>query len=205
MVAFLSKDGAQEQAPFDEKKALTHESAKEFFDGIVAGKVAKFVKSEPIPESNDGPVKIVVADNYDAIVNDNTKDVLVEFYAPWCPHCKNIEPIYNSVGEKLKDVTSLVLAKIDATANTIPDDLPVTGFPTLLLFNANNKGVPVEFDGDRTVKGIIKFVQENASVKFTFDLSTIPDEEEVDDENFDDFEDGDYEDDEGDEDVHDEL
>ncbi|CAF4407663.1 unnamed protein product, partial [Rotaria magnacalcarata] len=31
-------------------------------------------------------VKVVVAKNFDEIVNDNTKDVLIEFYAPWCGH-----------------------------------------------------------------------------------------------------------------------
>jgi len=43
------------------------------------------IKSEPIPEKQDGPVTVVVANNYKDIVLDETKDVLIEFYAPWVP------------------------------------------------------------------------------------------------------------------------
>lgn len=43
----------------------------------------------------------MVADTFDEIVNDPEKDVLVEFYAPWCGHCKNLEPKYKELGEKV--------------------------------------------------------------------------------------------------------
>jgi len=41
------------------------------------------IKSEPIPEKQEGPVTVVVAQSYNDIVLDDTKDVLIEFYAPW--------------------------------------------------------------------------------------------------------------------------
>lgn len=43
----------------------------------------------------------MVADTFDEIVNSPEKDVLVEFYAPWCGHCKNLEPKYTELGEKV--------------------------------------------------------------------------------------------------------
>lgn len=46
--------------------------------------------------------QVVVAENFDSIVNDDSKDVLIEFYAPWCGHCKNLEPKYNELGEKVR-------------------------------------------------------------------------------------------------------
>ncbi|KAA0724361.1 Protein disulfide-isomerase A3 [Triplophysa tibetana] len=69
---------------------------QDYFDG----KLKRYLKSEAVPENNDGPVKVVVAENFDSIVNDDSKDVLVEFYAPWCGHCKSLEPKFKELGEK---------------------------------------------------------------------------------------------------------
>lgn len=46
----------------------------------------------------------MVAENFDEIVNNEDKDVLIEFYAPWCGHCKNLEPKYKELGEKVSEV-----------------------------------------------------------------------------------------------------
>ena len=43
----------------------------------------------------------MVAENFDEIVNNENKDVLIEFYATWCGHCKNLETKYKELGEKV--------------------------------------------------------------------------------------------------------
>ena len=74
--------------PFDQEKKVTPEEIGKFVQNFVDGKIDPSVKSEPIPEKQEGPVQIIVAHNYKDIVMDDEKDVLVEYYAPWCGHCK---------------------------------------------------------------------------------------------------------------------
>ena len=74
--------------PFDQTKEITAESIGSFVQDFVDGKIEPSVKSEAVPEKQEGPVHVVVANNYQDIVMEKDKDVLLEFYAPWCGHCK---------------------------------------------------------------------------------------------------------------------
>ncbi|KAL8414739.1 hypothetical protein RB594_005814 [Gaeumannomyces avenae] len=152
--------------PYDQEKEITHDAISKFVEDFVAGKVEPSIKSEPIPESNDGPVKVIVAKNYDQIVLDDAKDVLVEFYAPWCGHCKALAPKYEELGElfaKSEFKDKVVIAKVDATANDVPDE--VQGFPTIKLFAAGKKSEPVTYSGSRTIEDLITFIKENGKYK----------------------------------------
>jgi len=142
--------------PFSAKTGI------DFVEQALKGEYKGYLKSEPLPESNDGPVKIIVGKNYDEIVLDSEKDVFVEFYAPWCGHCKNLAPIWDQLGEAFADVKTVTIAKMDATANHAPENLEIKGFPTLIFFPADNKaGVP--FNGDRDLESLRQFVQQQAS------------------------------------------
>lgn len=76
-----------EKYPF-EGSSLTEKKIGAFVKDFINGKIEPSIKSEPIPEKQEGPVTVVVAHSYKDIVLDDSKDVLVEFYAPWCGHCK---------------------------------------------------------------------------------------------------------------------
>jgi protein disulfide-isomerase A1 len=86
--AFAIQDTVKNQKfPFSGSK-ISEKHVSQFVQDYVDGKIEPSVKSEPIPEKQEGPVTVIVAKNYKDIVLDDKKDVLVEFYAPWCGHCK---------------------------------------------------------------------------------------------------------------------
>ncbi|XP_060931959.1 protein disulfide-isomerase A3 [Limanda limanda] len=134
-----------------------------FLQGYFDGTIKRYLKSEPIPENNDGPVKVLVAENFDDIVNDDSKDVLIEFYAPWCGHCKTLEPKYIELGEKLADDPNVVIAKMDATANDVPSPYEVSGFPTIYFSPAGSKIAPKKYEGGRDVSDFLAYLKREAS------------------------------------------
>lgn len=78
---------------------ITVENLNSFVSDFNNGKLEKYLKSEDIPEKNDEPVKVVVGKNFDDLVKNSSADVLLEFYAPWCGHCKALAPKYDNVAK----------------------------------------------------------------------------------------------------------
>jgi len=115
-------------------------------------------------KKNDGPVTVLVGHNFDQIVHDTSKDVLVEFYAPWCGHCKTLIPEYEKLGTTYQSVDDVVIAKIDLTANDLENShFEVKGFPTILLYKRDAKDKPLQFQGTRDAKSISAWIRDNSS------------------------------------------
>ncbi|CAK9136130.1 unnamed protein product [Ilex paraguariensis] len=162
----LGYTGNDDGRKFSLDGVLTLGSIKSFGDNFLEDNLKPFYKSDPIPETNDGDVKIVVGNNFDEIVLDESKDVLLEIYAPWCGHCQALEPIYDKLAKHLRGIDSLVIAKMDGTTNEHPR-AKADGFPTLLFFPAGNKSFdPITCDTDRTVVAFYKFLKKHASIPF---------------------------------------
>ncbi|XP_032498439.1 protein disulfide-isomerase A4 isoform X3 [Phocoena sinus] len=141
------------------------DALRAFVSAFKKGKLKPVVKSQPVPKNNKGPVKVVVGKTFDSIVMDPKKDVLIEFYAPWCGHCKQLEPVYTALGKKYKGHKNLVIAKMDATANDVTNDrYKVEGFPTIYFSPSGDKKNPIKFeDGNRDLDHLSKFIEEHAT------------------------------------------
>jgi len=161
--AFAIQDVAKNHKyPFDQTKEITVAAIEKFVDSFLDGSLAPSIKSEPIPETQEGPVTVVVAHNYKDIVLDDAKDVLIEFYAPWCGHCKNLAPKYEQLASAYAIHSDKVtIAKCDATLNDVADD--IKGFPTIILYPAGKKDSPVDYSGDRSIESLVEFIKEKGT------------------------------------------
>eukprot|EP01026_Neomeris_dumetosa_P075189 TRINITY_DN789_c0_g1_i1.p2 TRINITY_DN789_c0_g1~~TRINITY_DN789_c0_g1_i1.p2 ORF type:complete len:527 (+),score=124.27 TRINITY_DN789_c0_g1_i1:135-1715(+) len=153
------------------EEEVTVESLKAFAQGLLDGTLKARFKSEPVPEDNiEDNVVVIVGKTFDEIVKDKTKDVLVEAYAPWCGHCKQLAPIYSKLGKRFSKVDSVVIAKMDATANE-HGDMDVQGFPTIKFFPAcdvdnDDDCEVIDYEGERTLKAMTKFLKQNARIPY---------------------------------------
>jgi len=139
----------------------TIESAnvKTFVADFLAGNLKQHLMSEEVPEDWDATgVKVLVGKNFHEVAMNPEKNVLVEFYAPWCGHCKQLVPVWDKLGEKYADSASVVIAKMDSTANEL-EEVKVQGFPTIKLFKKGTNEI-VDYNGERTEAGFSKFLDD---------------------------------------------
>nr|XP_026695695.1 protein disulfide-isomerase 2 isoform X3 [Ciona intestinalis] len=145
-------------------KELTTEAIAAFTNKVVTGEVQRHLMSAEIPDDWDkNPVTVLVGKNFEQVAYDKKKKVFVEFYAPWCGHCKSLAPTWDKLGEKYSDNADVVIAKMDSTANEL-SQFEISGFPTLKFFPEVAEGEEqkvLDYDGDRTVEAMAAFIDSN--------------------------------------------
>mmetsp|Transcript_12433 Transcript_12433/g.35230 ORF Transcript_12433/g.35230 Transcript_12433/m.35230 type:complete len:474 (+) Transcript_12433:95-1516(+) len=160
----------QKKAGDKKKYTYTGDMAAEriikFIQDVDASIIQPNLKSEPVPPETGEAVRVVVGSTFMKEVFLPDRDVLLEVYAPWCGHCKKLEPEYSKLAKKIskEQLTDLVtIAKIDGTANDSPvDSIDWSGFPTLFFVKAGSSE-PVLYEGERTAKGLWKYIKKHAT------------------------------------------
>lgn len=72
---------------------FTEENLTNWLEEFLNGNLVEHLKSEEIPDDDEESlIQRVVGKNYVDVVMDPTTHVLVEFYTPWCQHCKEVSP-----------------------------------------------------------------------------------------------------------------
>eukprot|EP00210_Caulerpa_lentillifera_P006033 g5765.t2 len=115
--------------------------------------------TESLPGVHD-----LTPDTFDAFVNGR-KHALVEFYAPWCGHCKSLSPEYKKLGAAVaadqKMSARVVIAKVNADDHKdLGTRFGVRGFPTLKWFPRGKEvEKPEDYKGGRKSEDFLKFIE----------------------------------------------
>ncbi|EGN99256.1 hypothetical protein SERLA73DRAFT_182165 [Serpula lacrymans var. lacrymans S7.3] len=107
----------------------------------------------------------LVPDNFDSVIGQG-KPGLVEFFAPWCGHCKNLAPIYEQLADAYAHAKDkVVIAKVDAdgAGRDLGQKYGVKGYPTLKWFDG--KGNVEPYENARDLDALSAFVSQKAGVK----------------------------------------
>lgn len=116
---------------------------------------------EPEDEDMAPEVEVLTGDNFEEKVTASSGDVMLEFYAPWCGHCKHLKPEYSELAKHYSGDEGITIAAMDATAHTPPSSFDVQGFPTLIYLTKDKQQIP--YDGDREKGAMVEWIEKHRS------------------------------------------
>ena len=106
--------------------------------------------------------------------------IIIYTDAPWCGHCKQLVPIYDSLAENFADREEFVVAKMDSALNEL-SDIKVQSFPTIKLFPKGSDEV-IDYSGEMTLKGLTKFLESHGKAGNKPDATKEAEDDVVDEE-----------------------
>ncbi|KAJ8246000.1 hypothetical protein GJAV_G00262580 [Gymnothorax javanicus] len=153
-------DNVQYQMPAE----LTLDYLKAFCQTYLDGKAEPKLQSLPIPKDWDKhPVKELVGSNFEKVSFNEERNVFIMFYAPWSERCQELFKIWEKLGKIYEQHESVVIAKIDATANDI-NILLQQRYPALMFFPAVYAEKAIPYFGERTLEAMVEFVEEQVEL-----------------------------------------
>ncbi|KAK3063487.1 hypothetical protein LTS18_015102, partial [Coniosporium uncinatum] len=111
-------------------------------------------------------VKDLTPNNFDDLVLKSGKPALVEFFAPWCGHCKTLAPIYEELASTFESSSSkLTIAKVDADEHkSLGKRFGIQGFPTLKWFDGKSD-TPQDYSSGRDLESLQSFITEKSGLR----------------------------------------
>jgi len=91
---------------------------------------------------------------------------LMLFHADWCGHCQNFMPTFDKFSKAInKSKLNLIKFNADTDKKHI-ESFKIGGYPTLLLNDPKSNRF-IEYNGDRSINDLVKFVNENSQIDIT--------------------------------------
>ncbi|CAG8596308.1 7601_t:CDS:10 [Ambispora leptoticha] len=117
----------------------------------------KKIKKPVVAPNQDGKVVVLGAANWD-LTNDSGP-WFIDFFAPWCPHCKNLAPIWEELAPKL--INKVNFGSVDCTVEgDLCSKYEVRGYPSLKLFMYDDI---IEYKGARKLPELLAFAEKAAT------------------------------------------
>ncbi|KAG0471809.1 hypothetical protein HPP92_016355 [Vanilla planifolia] len=100
------------------------------------------------------------------------RGALVEFFAPWCGHCKKLAPEYEKLSSSFKKTKSVLIAKVDCDdQKSLCSKYGVQGYPTIQWFPKGSLE-PKKYEGPRNAESLVEFVNNEGGTNVK--VATIP-------------------------------
>ncbi|MBA0563052.1 hypothetical protein Golob_008058, partial [Gossypium lobatum] len=116
-------------------------------------------------------VVVLTEANFDKEVGQD-RGALIEFYAPWCGHCKKLAPEYEKLGASFKKAKSVLIGKVDCDEHkSLCSKYGVQGYPTLQWFPKGSLE-PKKYEGPRTAEALAEFVNTEGGTNVK--IATLP-------------------------------
>ncbi|XWV25148.1 thioredoxin domain-containing protein [Tupanvirus deep ocean] len=99
----------------------------------------------------------------DTVTQQESPFTLYYFHSPLCKHCKDFNPAWEEVANRLKNINGINMHKIDATRSeneNLAFYYNITGYPTVILVTPDKN---VEYNGDRSAHDLHNFVVSNVN------------------------------------------
>ncbi|XP_029432972.1 thioredoxin domain-containing protein 11 isoform X2 [Rhinatrema bivittatum] len=151
----------------DQNQALVKPTLETFiqnFSTVYSPLKRQLVSSSPAHGPKHSLITEVTTSTFQQVVMTSQKDVLLQYYAPWCGFCATLNHLFIRLARLLPSA-SFIVARINVARNDLPWEFMVDRLPTILFFPHGRKDFSVKYPEDLQINlpNLLKFILQYSS------------------------------------------
>lgn len=151
----------KEEVKEQEKKEDEHKQAVSSIAKASKTAPAKIPKPTPTAVYNpSGVVEVLDTEKFEKLVTKTTEPWFIKFYAPWCHHCQELAPTWESMARQMRGKLNVGQVNCDVERK-LCKDAKVRGYPTMLFFRGDEH---IEYDGLRGLGDLLDYADKAVAV-----------------------------------------